>query len=100
VFHIIKDELNACLPADRRVTGREELERHRSERTAAGRKARFQWIWAQRISPKVLHGHPSMAETVTIISIQRSLRGPLVLFNPALRDGQDLRIDAQCPLTR
>ena len=32
---------------------------------------------------KVLHGHPSMAETVTIISIRRSLRGPLVLFNPA-----------------
>ena len=31
---------------------------------------------------KVLHGHPSMAETVTIISIRRSLRGPLVLFNP------------------
>ncbi len=32
-----------------------------------------------------------MAETVTIISIRRSLRGGLVLFNPAL-DG--LRIDA------
>jgi hypothetical protein len=31
---------------------------------------------------------------VTIISIRRSLRGPLVLFNPALRDGHDLRIDA------
>jgi hypothetical protein len=46
------------------------------------------------ISPKGLHGHPSMAETVTIISIRRSLRGPLVLFNPALRAGQDLRIDA------
>jgi hypothetical protein len=47
---------------------------------------------------QVLHGHPSMAETVTIIRIRRSLRGPVVLFNPALRDGQDPRIDAWCLL--
>jgi hypothetical protein len=52
MLHIIKDELSTCLAADRRVAGREEFERHRSERTAAGRKARFHWVWAQRISPK------------------------------------------------
>jgi hypothetical protein len=39
----------------------------------------------------MLHGHPNMAETVTIIGIPRSLRGPLVLFNPALGG---LRVDA------
>ena len=69
----------------------QEFERHCSERTAAGCKARFQRVWTQRILPKVLHGHPNVAETVTIISIRRSLRLPLVLFNPALCG---LRIDA------
>jgi hypothetical protein len=38
--------------ANRRVAGREELERHRSERAAAGREPGFQWIWAQRIFPE------------------------------------------------
>jgi hypothetical protein len=40
-FHNVAstNELSACLAADRRVAGREELERHRSERAAAGRKA-------------------------------------------------------------
>src|SRR5690349_24850186 len=51
MLHIVEDELGACLAADRGVAGRKEFERHRSERTAAGRKARFQWVWAQRISP-------------------------------------------------
>src|SRR3954454_12044117 len=97
MLHIVEDELSACFAADRGVAGREEFKRHRSERTVAGCKARFQRVWTQRIFSKMLHGHPNVAEMVTIISIRCSLRLPLVLFNPALRD---LRIDAWCLLPR
>jgi hypothetical protein len=34
-----------------------------------------------------------MAKAVTVISIGCNLRGPLVLINPALQDGEDPRID-------
>ena len=51
VLHVIEDEFGASPAADRRVAGREELERHRAESTAAGRETRLQWVWTQRISP-------------------------------------------------
>ena len=40
MLHVVKDEFSAGLAADRGVAGREEFERHRSERAAAVRKAR------------------------------------------------------------
>jgi hypothetical protein len=43
--------------------------------------------------PRSSPGHPSMAKTVTVISICCNLRGPPVLINPALHDGEDPRID-------
>jgi hypothetical protein len=51
MLHVIENELGASLAADRRIAGREKLECHRAERTAAGRQPRLQWIWAQRILP-------------------------------------------------
>src|SRR3989337_915617 len=52
VLHVVENEFGAGLAADRRVAGREELESHRADRTAAGREPRLQWIWTQRISPR------------------------------------------------
>jgi hypothetical protein len=51
MLHVIEDEFGAGLAADRGIPGREKLERHGAERTAAGRKAGFNWIWTQRIFP-------------------------------------------------
>ena len=41
MLHVIEDEFGAGFAADRGVAGCEELERHRSERTAAGREPGF-----------------------------------------------------------
>ena len=51
MLHVIEDEFGAGFAANRGIAWREELERHGSERAAAGREPAFQWIWTQRISP-------------------------------------------------
>jgi hypothetical protein len=41
-LYVVENEFGTSLAADRRVARREELERHRAERTAAGRELRLQ----------------------------------------------------------
>src|SRR4029077_1198294 len=88
MLHVIEDEFGAGLSADRRVTGGEELERHRSERAGAGREAGFQWILTQRNFPREMLRASDM---VNRLICRRTYLRRVIPINAAVGSGRFAR---------